>query len=302
MLRHCIVPVAVFLACLSSPWVARGQTVKPADAAPAYLMRYKMKAGQELRFQVTHLGKTDTRMQGKEDAMQVRTVSSKVWRVIEVTKDGDMVFEHLVDRVEMTQQAGEGAELRWDSQSENAPPAAFEKVAGTLGKPLCRVTINGQGQVKKREDFAGSKANLGMGDLVLPLPKEAMKIGANWAVPREIRIRDAAGDPKPIKVREVYTLDKVATGVATISIRTEPLTPIDDPGEKAQLVQQLSNGMIKFDLDAGHVISKQLDWDEEIVGFQGADSLMKYLARMTEEYQAPAEAKAATKPVDKKKK
>ncbi len=301
MLRITLLSIGMLVSAVL-PSIAHAQKVKAAAAESSYLLRHKMKAGDELKFEVTHLGKTDTRMQGKEEAMQVRTVSTKVWRVVEVNKDGDMTFEHLIDHVEMTQQAGEGAELKWDSLSDRAPPAAFEKIADTLGKPLCRVTINGQGQVKKREDFAGSKANLGMGDLVLALPKEPIKVGGNWIVPREIRIRDENGDPKVVKVREVYTLERVATGVATISIKTEPLTPIADPGEKSQIVQQLSNGTIKFDLDAGHLISKQLDWDEEIIGFQGADSMMKYLARMTEEFQGAAKesAKSASKGADNK--
>ncbi len=51
---------------------------------------------------------------------------------------------------------------------------------------------------------------------------------------------------------------------------------------KSQLIQQLSRGEIKFDIDAGRVISKRLDWDENVIGFSGADSNMKYLARFTE--------------------
>lgn len=44
----------------------------------------------------------------------------------------------------------------------------------------------------------------------------------------------------------------------------------------AQVVQQLSNGIIRFDIDNGHMLSKQLDWDETVIGFQGANSLMEY--------------------------
>jgi hypothetical protein len=119
----------------------------------------------------------------------------------------------------------------------------------------------------------------------MPLPKDTVRIGGEWIVPREIRIRDEQGQPKLIKTREVYTLEKVETGVATIAVRTEPLTPVTESSEKAQFIQQLSQGKIKFDLDAGRIIAKTLDWDEEVVGFQGAETMMKYLARYTEEFQ-----------------
>ena len=64
---------------------------------------------------------------------------------------------------------------------------------------------------------------------------------------------------------------------------------------KAQVLQQLSNGTIRFDIDAGHMISKELIWDETVVGFQGANSMMEYRARMTETLK-PQGVRTAQKP------
>lgn len=65
-------------------------------------------------------------------------------------------------------------------------------------------------------------------------------------------------------------------------MRSQPLTPLNEESIRAQVVQQMSNGEIRFDLDNGYMLSKQLDWDETIVGFQGANSLMEYRARFNE--------------------
>ena len=62
---------------------------------------------------------------------------------------------------------------------------------------------------------------------------------------------------------------------------------MEDESIKAQLVQQLSNGTIRFDIDGGRVLSKQLDWDETVIGFQGPNSLMEYRARLTESIVEP---------------
>ena len=109
-----------------------------------------------------------------------------------------------------------------------------------------------------------------------------MAIGSSWSVPREFRVRTEAGEIKTIKIRELFTLEKVQTGVAFLKVRSEPLTPINEESVRAQVVQQLSNGTIRFDIDNGRMLSKQLDWDETVVGFQGANSLMEYRARFTE--------------------
>ena len=70
--------------------------------------------------------------------------------------------------------------------------------------------------------------------------------------------------------------------MASISIRSEPLTPLTEPEVEAQVLQQMSNGQIRFDLDSGRLISKNLTWDKTVVGFSGAGSVMDYSARFDE--------------------
>ncbi|TWU47616.1 hypothetical protein Poly51_54170 [Rubripirellula tenax] len=274
----------VGLVCCSTTLSGHTFADEPASDSPTgekYLLRYSLKPGEKIRYEVTHIAKTKTRIRGAEEISNVHTTSQRHWNVTDAKADG-MTFEHYVDSVAMTQQQGENEELRWDSTSGEKPVAVFEKVAEQIGEKLSTITINPRGQETNREDFGGTKATLGMGSLSIALPDEPVAIGASWSVPREVKARTEAGDVKIIKIRELFTLEKVQTGVATLSIRSEPLTPIDDESVRAQVVQQLSNGEIRFDVDAGRMISKQLNWDETVVGFQGANSLMEYRARMTE--------------------
>jgi hypothetical protein len=134
----------------------------------------------------------------------------------------------------------------------------------------------------KRSDSKKS-TSFGLGDIAIPMPETPVKVGNRWSTTEEIRVREADGRVKRIKTRLIYKLEKVQTGVATISVDTEVLTPVNDPKVKSQLVQQLTSGEVKFDMIAGRPLSRQIDWDETVVGFNGADSMMKYLARFTEE-------------------
>ncbi len=247
-----------------------------------FTLRYKLNDNETIHYEVTHVAKTKTRMQGQEDISQVHTISRRHWKVLDPTPSGEMVFDHVVDSVEMTQQQGDKEEIRWDSRTGEDPPREFRSVAEQMGTKLATLTINARGEEIAREDHGGTKANLGMGSLTLTLPEEAIAVGGTWSVPREVKVRTESGEVQPIKIRELYTLEKVQTGVATIAIKSEPLTPIDTESIRAQVVQQLSNGTIRFDIDNGHMLSKQLDWDETVVGFQGANSLLEYRSRMTE--------------------
>jgi len=278
------------LVCVSSPAPtqavqsdaekAAGQSVVQRET---FLLRYRFSPDESIRYQVTHVAKTKTRIRGSEEAAQVHTVSEKLWEITQVNDEGNMTFVHSVDSVELTQQTGAAAEIRWSSLSGEAPPAMFESVSDQLNKPLSTVTINPRGQELNREKHGGIESNLGMGGLTIPLPEESITIGHAWSVPREIKARAESGEIKVIKARDTYTLEKVQTGVATLKVRSEILTPIEDASVKAQIVQQLSNGTIRFDLDEGRFLSKQLDWDETVVGFQGPNSLMEYRARLTEQ-------------------
>jgi len=247
-----------------------------------YLLRYQLKQGEQLHYEVTHVAKTKTRIRGSEQVSKAHTTSRRHWDVTGVSDAGEMIFDHVLDSVSMTQQQDDGNEIRWDSTSGETPPAAFKAVSEQIGTRVATLTINSRGQEKQRENHGGTKANLGMGSLTLALPDEPVAVGHSWSVPREIKTRGEAGEVKVIKIRELYTLEKVQTGVATITVRTEPLTPIREDSVQAQVVQQLSNGKIRFDVDNGRMLSKRLDWDETVVGFQGANSMMEYRARFTE--------------------
>ncbi len=247
-----------------------------------YTLRYRFDPNETVRYEVTHIAKTKTRLRGIEEASQVHTVSEKVWSFKKPAASDAMTFDHAVSKVELMQQTGEKPEIRWNSESDAEPPIEFEKVAEQIGTPLSTVSINSRGQETSRETHGGTESQLGMGGLTIALPEEAIAVGGTWTVPKEVKVRGAEGEVKSMKIREVYSLDKVETGVATISIKSEVLTPIEDESIKAQLVQQLSNGTIRFDIDGGRMLSKQLDWDESVVGFQGANSLMEYRARLTE--------------------
>ena len=100
------------------------------------------------------------------------------------------------------------------------------------------------------------------------------------------------GGPKRIKARQVYTLASVKTGVATIRTETQILTPIHDPALASQLIQYETSGSVRFDVDAGRILSRETEVDKGVVGFRGEASSVHYLSRSTEEF-LPAETKVA---------
>ncbi|MCU0710627.1 MAG: hypothetical protein MUC43_01115 [Pirellula sp.] len=245
-----------------------------------FLLRYKFKPGLRIVSEVTHMAKTDNKIDATAQDADSRTVTHKTWDVTKV-EDGNMTFEYMIDDIDMSQRIGTGDELRYSSKSGEQPPFQFQNAADSVGKVISTVTIDQQGLIVARSDQT-NPPNLGMGDITLPVPENAVAVGATWEIPRELNVRREDGSFKRVRFRELFKLEKVSAGIATVSVASEMITIVSDPKEEAQVVQQLSNGTIKFDIDAGRMISKELVWDKKVVGFSGAGSTMEYTARLDE--------------------
>jgi hypothetical protein len=263
--------------------------------APAYTLAYKFAAGDEIRTKVVHLVTVETTIKGVNQTASTRSVSTKLWKIARIEPTGNIVFEHSVEDVNMWQNVTGRQEVRYNSTTDKMPPPGHEHIAASLGKVLSVITMDKNGRILSRDDKQ-KQFNPGIGDLTIPFPAEPVKAGASWSIPNEVRVSLEDGTVKKVATRQQYKLDKVEAGVATISVQTQILTPVNDPKVQSQLVQRLQRGTIKFDLDSGHLIHKQMDLDESVYGFSGPDSHMQYLARFTEE---PATTEAATAKVDK---
>ncbi len=249
-----------------------------ADESEKVALVYKFEPGLKLRGEVTHVAKNGTSIDSVLQEATSRTVTKKTWLVTKV--DGnESTFEYRIQHIDMSQQSGTGYEIRYSSDDKEPPPPQFAAAADTVGKLQTVITIDTQGMVVARSDTQ-NPPHMGMGDITIPLPAEPVSIGTSWEIPRELRIRRADTTTKIIKFRELFKLEKVSAGVATISVRSEPLTAIIDPSEEAQVLQQMSNGTIRFDIDAGYMLSKELKWNNSVVGFSGAGSTVEYSARL----------------------
>lgn len=251
--------------------------------AREYDLKYRFQASETIRWQVSHDAQTETRIQGNSQTAHARSKSVKMWRVTDVDEEGKMTFVHMIDSVDMWQKLSDHPEVSYNSQTDRKPPLLYEGVADTVGVPIAKVVIDPRGEVLKREANSPNP-NFGLGEITMPLPEKPVKIGARWYAPNTIRIRLDDGRVLPVKVRLKYTLRKVENDVAVIAVDTEVLTPgVNAPPIRVQLVQQLTEGVVFFDIEQGRITRKIIDWNETVVGFNGADSSMKYVAHFVEE-------------------
>lgn len=270
------------LFCALVSWIANplfAQTTP--SSSETYLLQYKMQKGDTIRWDVEHNATTKTRMAGETEETSSRSISRKAWKVLDVEASGDMRFSHSIESVDMWQQIGDDKPIAYNSKIDKEAPYEYETTAARLGKTLAEIRVTVDGQIKERKSDM-KEMKFGVGDITIPLPKQPIPIGQKWNVPTTFTALDEEDRSHELKARLAYQLAKVSDGNAYITFRTEILTPIESARVESQIMQQKTKGYLVFDIAQGRVIRKDIEWNEKVQGFEGDESFLEYIAKMSE--------------------
>lgn len=247
-----------------------------AASGQQYELRYKMKPGEVIRWKVEQMASTETRVAGHEEKSSLRSRSGYLWTVTDVDSLGNMTFENKLESASEWQKIGDEEPVSWDSTGKGEVPELFMATAEKIGKPIATITLNPRGEVINRVDMIKA-IEIGVGPIAIPLPEEKVAIDAQWAIAEDLQARRKDTSLKTLKTRVLYTLRDVDNGIATISFRREILTPVDDAWIQMQLQQKMNRGSIEFDIPNGRIVRRIVQWDEQVQGFEGDDSFLRYL-------------------------
>ncbi len=267
---------------------------EPAEGPETYLLRYRFQPGQILSFEVVHRNLVRTSVSGTTETVETRSQSVKLWRVREVRPDGSATIEYSVGEVDMWHKRSGTQEVRYNSRTDQTPPRGFEHLAQSVGVPLATITLDNRGEVLHREDMPAKAAAQPADQVTLRLPEGPIAMGHRWSLPHEIQVPRSTGGMMTVKLVQRFALERVRSGVAIIRVSTEILTPLDDPAVESQVVQYAKAGQMRFDVQAGRILSQQWDVDRHVVGFRGPASSLHYMARFSEQLKA-AEAHTAAR-------
>ncbi len=256
-------------------------TTNSKSAEPLYLLRYKFQTGETIRWEVEHLANVKMSAAGSTQSADTYSNSVKAWRVTGVDSRGRATFEQSIERVKMRQNLTGRPEATYDSTIDKEAPVGFQDAAKAVGVLLATITLDNTGKLIKREDSA-VKHTATTAQLTIPLPDEPVAIGRDWSIPDDLQVTGRDQQPKKIARRQLFTLESVRNGIATIKVETQLLAPVHDPSIEAQLVQGEMNGRVRFNIERGRIESQQMDLDKHLVGVQGEGSSMHYVSRFSE--------------------
>jgi hypothetical protein len=264
-----------------------------------YALRYKLATGDVLRYDVKHRASVRSTIDQTTQEAQTKTDSVKLWKITDVLPNGDIEVMNVVESVHMLNQLPDREPTEYDSRQDKTPPPGFEDAARAVGVPLSVVRMTPAGKVLRRDVKVRQQNVEEDGQIVLRLPDKPVTVGETWDEPFDVKVSLEDGGTKAVQTRRRHKLSGVKSGVATIEVTYQVLSPID-PFVETQLVQRLMEGEVKFDIEAGRIVSQQMDIDKRILGFAGPTSSMHYIMRMEETLAKGTIAKIEPKPTARK--
>lgn len=257
-------------------------------AAEKHQLRYKFRLGEVLRYHVQHA--TDIRTTIEETTQQAESSSQsiKAWKVTDVLPSGEMKFVHVVETVRMSNTVPNRGTTKFDSTDDGTPPTGFEQAARAVGVPLSIIQIKPDGEIVKREEKHPQPPSSEDMPITLRLPGDAIAVGEQWDSTYDVDALRKSKAKLKVRTRRVCTLKNVQAGIATIGVEYQILTPVSAYIE-SQLVQKMTKGTVRFDIDAGRTVSQKFDADHRVIGFSGKASSMHFISRLEERLLKPGE-------------
>ena len=246
-----------------------------------YEFKYDLKEKQKLFWKVEHITTTKTQIAGTTEEASARVETLSSWEVDDVNQSsGEMVFQNTITAINAWKKVGEEDPMLYDSRVNKDAPDEYYAIAKSLGKPRSRITIKPNGEVLDRQsEFIST--DFSTGNITIPLPRKKVPVGYRWNVPTEFESTNEFGAAVQLKARTCYEFDKVKSGNAYIQFRTEVLTPIESEKTRSKILQKMVRGYIVWNFDKGLPVQKLTTWDEKVQGYDGADSFLKYVGKMS---------------------
>lgn len=250
------------------------------DQGPGVLLRYRFEPGQKIYYSVVNGSQIVVQYDVNQHQVRHSSASVKHFRAVDVFENGTAVLQLTIDRAYMRAEQG-GDVAVYDSASNEPAPDEFVGVDTTVGTPWVNVTVSPLGEIVEVQTLiAGASAanvsNEVQNNVLALLPEDEVHIGDSWSEEYTVgvQIDTKSTLQREIRMQRTFTLTAIEDGNAIINMRTISLSPVRDPFQEGQLLQRTPSGTLVFDIEAGALVSRDLEVQGEAVGFSGPQSCM----------------------------
>lgn len=301
-----LMTIALTFTLLCPAWTCADDVV-PAEK-PTYTLRYKFKQGEKIGYHIKSIDRNKMERGAFAESSQNRSDYRNHIEVLEVKDDGNAVLVVQIDQAIMETKFDDNPPIVFDSTDPEKQPAQFWQVKESIGKPSSKATVSTSGELieiqnlrpdPKNPDRPVEPAKKDVSqNFLVRLPEKAVSIGDSWDEDYQITI-DGGGMPLPLKMKRTFKLTKVEDHLATISMKSGVLSPINSPEVEARTIQQAPSCEIVFDMKAGQIVKRNWSVNKIVIGGFGPNTSFKVVslredtlvpAKLTDASQSTAKA------------
>lgn len=265
---------------LSSDTAAADQPATGTEAAstdsdsPKWLLRYKFHKGEELRYR-TSQQVTQRAVAPAGQKVDVSTVEQRrVFRVSDVSEDGIAKATMQFEFVRMECRTDDNEPVVYEStMPKDRVPRQFQSVAKGLAGAAPEFELQ-TGGTPVSKDGVEDVPKQGKACFMIPLPEHPVSVGEFWSVKIPVEVRLAPGVMRKLNLQRSYKLNDVQNGIAAITFYTSVESSLKSPNVKALLLQATPKGKIRFDIENGRVLERELSFDNYVLGAIGPNTML----------------------------
>jgi hypothetical protein len=256
-------------------------------------LQYMFREGETISYHIEHDLTLVASKPPVQDRQDTRSVTDQQYQVIDVAPDGTATLRLAIAAARMEYRFDDAEPKVFDSREPGAPDPAFQHVKAAIGPELAELKLRPNGTIESlRPLLRPDKLNaipgkLGLeGDaashLFVVFPNRHLKVGESWSDTSSTRVTISGKLTQEVKILRQYRLESVDGDIATIHVKTAPLTILADPTLLVQLIQRTTAGTIRFNVKTGRAIDRNVEFDNIEIGWAGDDSSYRAISTWSE--------------------
>lgn len=279
--------ICLTLAALAT---APAEAPKPAQGVR---LQYKFREGETVSY---HIENDLTLVASKppvQDKQDTRSVTDQRYKVIDVAPDGTATLRLAIEAARMEYRFDNAPPKVFDSREPGVPDPAFQHVKEAIGRELAELKLRPDGSIAairpllKQEELDAIPGKLGLeGEgpthLFVAFPDRPLKVGESWNETYSTRVTISGKLTQEVKILRQYRLDAIDGEIATIHVKTSPLTVLSDPTLLVQIIQRTTSGRIRFNVKTGRAIDRKVEFDNIEIGWAGDASSYRAIGTWSE--------------------
>ena len=223
-MRH---PLSLILA---GAVVAIFSAVEPAQAQPPFT--FKLSPQSKIVYQTDHSTSVTSQTSEGKSSSTSSVKQIKQWTVVDVDSLRVATLELTILKLDFQQTTSDGEVLKFDSSDPSKSHPDLAKQLGDLvGKPVLRIQMAANGQVKESQSLTGQKSLLRELPFFITVPDELPKTGMRWQRDFAVTLEPPLGNGHGFKAAQTCAIRAIQGDLMTIDASTALLEQAESPEE-----------------------------------------------------------------------